>query len=163
MRKKNTLKEELKAIGILLLWIISIFAGLMLFLSFTYSFLTDASAQTLIQEHLTEDERVEQKFAAWKEQCSKCHGSGDVATEYGISVGAPKDLFNAASSKEVKDIDSYIRRGHKNLPPFEQILTAEEIEILARYIKLGSVLQRMHEKSEDMDVKPLLEEEIIIR
>ena len=139
---------ELQAIARMLMWMMATFIFAIFLLAVLSACLEKAYAA-----QPTEDEIVEQTFTAWRDKCKKCHGNGDAATEFGITSGAPASLFHTAGEKELKEIISFIRDGHKTVPPFEE-LSEEEIAILSRFIKLGNMLQKL--ESNTNEIKPLL-------
>ena len=107
-------------------------------------------------QEINEDMRVEKNFTAWKKHCSKCHGDGERATEFGISKRAPNNLFTTTGEKNIEEIKEYIRN-HKDVKSdFKKELTNEEIEVLSKFLKLGFMLQKLQKNSNVSDeLKPI--------
>ena len=81
------------------------------------------------------------RHALWENKCKSCHGNGKKATTKGLEHMAPANLFKATGRKPLDDIIGIIENGRKEMPSFRNELSQEEIEIIARYIKIGYMLE----------------------
>jgi cytochrome c553 len=91
------------------------------------------------------------RFNVWNEQCSECHGSDGTATEHGLTVGTPENLFVSVGSKSVAAIVDIVTNGQKKMPAFKDKLNKEEISLISRYVRISYLLWVLEEDTQKLD------------
>ncbi|CAM3618870.1 c-type cytochrome [Marinicrinis lubricantis] len=72
----------------------------------------------------------EEAVQVYKQSCIQCHG-----TDLEGRVGDRSNLTQVGSSLSKEQIMDAIKQGPKIMPAFEELLTPEEIEALAEWLK----------------------------
>lgn len=91
------------------------------------------------------------RYNAWEKNCSRCHGNGSEASEYGITRGTPANLFEHVGKKSTEELSKLITNGANEMPAFKGKLSKKNIELLARWVRISALLHILSQRTEDVD------------